>query len=170
MLLLVWESNCYLFSWENILPTPIVALSTSDGTDSTNPPIFVAPDTVEFINLIGDSFTSFFASVNVDWQRLAGAQVTSIEGMDPWDHVDMLADTVTGTYLDHNVRVNSVFTSYRLSGDSFSQRFGDFSGRLFSDVEGVTMTVIPVNETEEETVFVPFLSVFMGNDFTDADS
>lgn len=108
--------------------------------------------------------------MDVDWQSLAGAQVTAIEGMDPWDHVEMLADTVTGTFLDHNVRINSVFTSYRLSGDSFSQRFGDFSGRLFSDLEGVTMSVIPVNATEEETVFIPFLAVFMGNEFTDSES
>lgn len=39
-----------------------------------------------------------------------------------------------------------------------------------SEVEAVTMTVIPMNETTEETVAVPLLAVFMGNDFTDSDS
>src|SRR6266446_9759823 len=74
-------------------------------------------------DLAPSGFTRYYDSIGFDWKRLASAEVLRIEGMDPYDYVDLVADTVTGTYLDHGVRVNSVFTSYRLLDSSFSQRF-----------------------------------------------
>lgn len=45
----------------------------------------------------------------------------------------IIAGTVSGNYLEHGVRINSVFTSYRISGTSFSQRLGNLAGP--TDVE-----------------------------------
>ncbi|TFY77739.1 hypothetical protein EWM64_g6268, partial [Hericium alpestre] len=160
----LWQPNCYV-SWENILPTAPVSLSVN-GTES----VYIAPDMVAFVELIPEGFSEFLQSVEVDWQRLAGARVLQIEGMDPYDYADHIADTVTGNYLDHNVRINSVWTGYRLSGSSFSQKFGDIAGQLFSSRENVTFALLPVNSTEQETVTVPYVATFMGNSFTDQAS
>lgn len=83
--------------------------------------VYIVPDLVDFIPLLGTDFTDL---ITIDWQRLAGAKVVSIEGQDPYAYVDFIAKTVSGNYLDHGVRVNSVFSSYRLSGSDYSQRFG----------------------------------------------
>jgi len=160
----VWLPHCYV-TWEALLPAPIVSILV-DGVED----VYIAPDVNEFISLIPRGFASFYASIGFDWQRLAGARVLQIEGMDPYDYVDQVADTVTGNYLDHGVRVNSVFTGYRLSGSSFSQRFGDLAGRVFNPIENLTFLLLPHGASHEETVTVPFLDVFMGNSFSDRDS
>ncbi|KAI0251842.1 hypothetical protein BJV78DRAFT_1125641 [Lactifluus subvellereus] len=159
-----WSPNCYV-TWEALLPTPIVSLSV-DGIES----VYIAPDVVDFLSMVPPGFTSFYESIGFDWQRLAGARVLQIGGMDPYDYVDWVADTVTGNYLDHGVRVNSVFTGYRLSGSSFSQKFGDLAARVFNPVENLTFLLLPVGATKAENVTVPFLDVFMGNGFSDMDS
>jgi hypothetical protein len=115
-------------------------------------------------------FTSYYDSIGLDLQRLAGAKVLQIEGMEPYAYVDCVADTVTGNYNDHGVRVNSVFTSYRLEGASYSQRFGDLAGRIFNQDESLTFSLLPVGKTQAETVTVPFLDVFLGNNFSDMNS
>ncbi len=132
--------------------------------------MYIAPDTNDFISLAPSGFTRYYDSIGFDWKRLASAEVLRIEGMDPYDYVDLVADTVTGTYLDHGVRVNSVFTSYRLLDSSFSQRFGDLAGRSFNPIENLTLVLIPVGATQPETVIVPFLHAFMGNSFSDEGS
>ncbi|KAA1476881.1 hypothetical protein DENSPDRAFT_536011 [Dentipellis sp. KUC8613] len=160
----IYLPNCYT-SWQNLIPTPPVSLSVN-GTES----VFIAPDTVAFIDLVPAGFSNFYASINFNWQRLAGARVTQIEGMDPYAYADQIADKQSGNYLDHNVRVNSVWTGYRLSGSSFSQKFGVLAGQVFSSQENLTFSLIPVNSTEEEQVTVPYLAVLMGNAFTDQAS
>lgn len=161
---IVWIPRCYM-NWEAICPTPIVSLSVG-GRER----VYIAPDASEFVSLVPNGFTRYYDSIGFDWKRLAGAEVLQIESMDPYDYVDLVADTVTGNYLDHGVRVNSVFTSYRLFGSSFSQRFGDLAGRSFSPIENLTFVLTPVGATQPETVTVPFLHVFMGNSFSDKDS
>ena len=160
----VWSPNCYV-TWEALLPTPVVSMLVA-GAEG----VYIAPDAVEFISMVPPGFTDYYSSISFDWQRLAGAQVLRIEDMDPYDYVDFVADTVTGSYLDHGVRVNSVFTSYRLAGSSFSQKFGDLAGRLFDPIETLTFSLIPVGETQPENVTVPFLDVFMGASFSDQNS
>jgi hypothetical protein len=122
------------------------------------------------VSLIPPGFTSYYDSIGLDLQRLAGAKVLQIEGMEPYAYVDCVADTVTGNYNDHGVRVNSVFTSYRLEGASYSQRFGDLAGRIFNQDESLTFSLLPVGKTQAETVTVPFLDVFLGNNFSDMNS
>ncbi|KAI0763881.1 hypothetical protein BC629DRAFT_967496 [Irpex lacteus] len=164
--------NCYN-TFQNLLPTPLVAFtldpSAKDGTQS----VFIAPDSTSLIPLIGSAFTSFFSSTGpspFNWQRLAGARVLSINGLDPFAYADLIADTESGNFLDHGVRVNSAFGSYRISGTDFSQRFGDISGPAFPDRDSLTLQVIPANGTKAETVVVPYTANYLGAPFTDSAS
>ncbi|KAL5498002.1 hypothetical protein ACEPAH_2933 [Sanghuangporus vaninii] len=160
-----WFPSCYT-TFQNLLPAP-VAILEEDGEQG----VFIAPDSVEFFDLAGPDFTGFFDSISFDWQRLAGAKVLSIEGMEPFDYIDLIARTVSGNFLDHGVRVNSVLTSYRISGTDFSQRVGDLAGPPIPTQDNLTFSLITVNGTgDAETVTVPFLATFLGNPFTDQAS
>ncbi|KAK7042445.1 TSPc domain-containing protein [Favolaschia claudopus] len=156
-----WFPDCYT-SYQNLLPAPIVSLEVNGGQG-----VYVVPDLVEFVSLLGPSYTDL---IGIDWQRLAGAQVISIEGRDPYAYVDFIAATVSGNYLSHNVRVNSVFSSYRLTGNAYSQRFGDFAGPTGVAQGSLTFQVILVNSTKPETVTVPYIANFLGAPFTDGPS
>ena len=131
--------------------------------------VFVAPDSVELISLLGSNFTSFFDEIHFDWKRLAGAKVLEIEGMDAYAYAQHIAETQSGNYLDLGVRINSAFSSYRISGTDFSQRFGDISGPQFPTQNTLTMKLIPVNSTRVETVAVPFLASYLGLPFTNRE-
>jgi hypothetical protein len=156
--------TCYN-AFQNILPAPVISLDVNGVSN-----VYIAPDSVELINLLGTSFTSFFTQLGFDWQRLAGAKVLEIEGMDAYAYVDLIAKTVSGNYLDHGVRVNSVFTSYRISGTAFSQRIGDLAGPTDVTRTSLTFKLIPVGSTKVETVAVPYLASYGGGPFTDSAS
>lgn len=156
-----WFPNCYT-SHQNLLPAPIVSLEVA-GVQS----VYITPDLVDLISLLGPDYTDLIA---IDWQRLAGARVLAIEGQDPYAYVDFIAKTVSGNYLDHGVRVNSVFTSYRLSGAAYSQRFGDLAGPTGVAQTSLTFTLIAADSTEAETVTVPYIASFAGAPFTDRAS
>ena len=159
-----WFPNCYT-SFQNILPAPVVTLEENGEQN-----VFIAPDSVELLTLLGPEFTGFYEKIKFDWQRLAGAKVLSIEGMDPYDYVDTIAHTISGNYLDHGVRVNSVFSSYRIVDTDFSQRVGDLAGPPIPTQNDLTFELITVNSTKSETVTVPYLASFIGVPFTDKDS
>ncbi|KAH9834923.1 uncharacterized protein C8Q71DRAFT_132075 [Rhodofomes roseus] len=160
-----WYTYCYWETFQNLLPAPVISLEVDGAQD-----VYVVPDLVEFISLLGTEYTSYYASLGFDWARLAGARVVSIEGLPAYSYVDYIADTVSGNYLDHGVRVNSVFSSYRISGGNYSQRFGDLAGPVFPDLDNLTMEVILGNGTEPETVVIPYLAGYLGEPFTDAAS
>ena len=132
--------------------------------------MYVAPDSVDFISLLGTAYTSYFDSIGFDWKRLAGARVLEIQGRDAYAYADLIASTQSGNYLDHGVRVNSAFSAYRISGTAFSQRFGDIAGPAFPELESLTMKLVPVNATKPETVTIPFLASYVGGvSFTNKD-
>lgn len=164
ILYLGWFPNCYN-TFQNLLPTPVATLE-ENGVQN----VFVVPDLVDFISLLGTNFTSHFSKIEFNWQRLAGAKVLEIQGEDAYSYADLIASTQSGNYLDHGVRVNSVFSSYRISGTDFSQRFGDIAGPAFPDQNFLTMKLIPVNSTQAETVQIPFLAMYLGAPFTDKAS
>lgn len=132
--------------------------------------MFIAPDSVEFLEQLGSNFTDFFDNLGFDWRRLAGAKVLEIGGMDAFDYIDLIAHNVSGNYLDHGVRVNSVISSYRIQGTNFSQRLGDLAGPELLTLTELTFKLIPANETEPETVTVPYVANFIGVPFTDRTS
>ncbi|KAF8813458.1 hypothetical protein BYT27DRAFT_7180997 [Phlegmacium glaucopus] len=155
---------CYN-AFQSILPAPMVILEEQGEQN-----LFVAPDSVEFLSLLGSEFTGFFDSIHFNWQRLAGAKVLQIEDMDPFDYVDLIARTVSGNFLDHGVRVNSVITSYRISGTAFSQRLGDLAGPLTVVQNSLKVQLQTVNSTKVETVIIPFLADYIGAPFTNKAS
>jgi hypothetical protein len=163
ILLSGWLPDCYI-TYNNILPAPLVLIGDN---------VFIIPNSVEVLEQFGRGFTSYFEQENYfDWRRLAGAQVTEIGGLPALDYIDQIATTVSGNYLDHNVRVNSVVSSYRIVGSSYSQRLGDAASELFLKQTSLDMTLIPKGSASNtpETVTVPFVAGFMGNDFTDGPS
>jgi hypothetical protein len=162
ILLSVWVPICYL-TYNNLLPAPIVLLDTG---------VFIAPDSVELINKIGPGFTSFLAEKGFDWERLAGAEVIEIDGLPVLDYIDKIAKTVSGKFLDHNIRVNSVVSSYRIIGSDWSQRFGDHASEEFLKQTSLDMSLIPKGSASgaPEMVNVPFVAAFLGNFFTDGPS
>ncbi|KAG6915617.1 hypothetical protein DXG01_010693 [Tephrocybe rancida] len=159
-----WFPDCYN-AYQNVLPAPPITIAVN-GVQG----VFIAFDSVEFISQLGTAYTSYFDGIGFDWKRLQGAKVLRIEGQDPYAYVDTIAKTVSGNYLDHGVRVNSVFTSYRVSGTDFSQRLGDLAGPLDVTKNSITFKLIPVNSTVAETVTVPFLANFLGAPFSDKAS
>jgi len=155
-----WFPDCHT-SYQNILPAPVVILDNG---------VFIAPDSVEFLNQLGSNFTDFFAAKKFNWQRLAGAKVLTIGGLPAFDYIDKIARTVSGNYLDHNIRVNSVVSSYRILNTTFSQRVGDLAGPLFLTQTSLNFSLVPVNSTIPEPVDVPFVAFFIGAPFTDGRS
>ncbi|KAI0752696.1 hypothetical protein C8Q80DRAFT_1267209 [Daedaleopsis nitida] len=158
-----WLPTCYR-SFPNFLPAPVVTLEIN-GTES----VFVVPDLVDLINLLGDEYTSYFASIGFDWERLAGAHVLEIGGMDAYAYADLIASTNSSNYLDHGVRVNSVFSGYKYA-DTWMQKFGDIANPALPDLETLTMKLVLVDGTEAETVTIPFLASYTGQPFTDKDT
>ncbi|KAI0372476.1 hypothetical protein BV20DRAFT_1050796 [Pilatotrama ljubarskyi] len=158
-----WFPDCYT-QFQNLLPAPVVTLE-ENGVQN----VFVAPDSVEFVSLLGTNFTSFFDSIKFDFRRLAGAKVLEIEGVDAYAYAQRIAETQSGNFLDLGVRINSAFSSYRISGTDFSQRFGDISGPQFPTQNTLTMRLIPVNSTRVETVKVPFLASYLGAPFSNRE-
>lgn len=156
--------SCYN-AFQNILPAPVISLE-ENGVQN----LFIAPDSVEFISQLGKGYTSYFDSIGFNWKRLAGAKILQIEGMDPYDYVDLIARTVSGNYLDHGVRVNSVFTSYRINSGLFSQRLGDLAGPLDVTRTSLHFKLIAANSTTAEIVEIPYLADFIGNAFKDGPS
>lgn len=69
---------------------------------------------MELVSALGKNFTDHYDSIGLDWRRYAGAKVLQIEGIDAYAYVDHIASTVSGNYIDHGVRVNSVFSQYQL--------------------------------------------------------
>ncbi|KAJ7856576.1 hypothetical protein B0H13DRAFT_2237799 [Mycena leptocephala] len=156
-----WFPDCYT-SFQNLLPAPIVSLEIN-GVQG----VYVIPDLVDLVSLLGPTFTDL---ITIDWQRLAGAKVISIEGQDPYAYIDFIAKTVSGNYLDHGVRVNSVVSSYRLSGANYSQRFGDFAGPTGVAQSSLTLKLITAKSTKAETVTIPYIASYLGVPFTNQSS
>jgi hypothetical protein len=161
-------TNCY-DTYQNILPAPLVSLSPS-ATDLDKAAIFVAPDATEFLLQLGPEFTQHLAAIPFNFTRLAGARVLAIGNEDPYSFVDKIASTVSGNFLDHNVRVNSVFSSYRIAENAFGQRLGDAAARRLLGDDSLTMTLILTGASEPETIDIPFVARFAGNPFTDKAS
>ncbi len=95
-----------------------------------------------------------------------------IDGLPALQYIDKIAQTVSGNFLDHNIRVNSVVSSYRIAGSDWSQRLGDLASELFPTQTSLKFKLIPKGSTSgnPETVDVPFVARFIGNSFTDGPS
>ena len=68
------------------------------------------------------------------------------------------------------MRVNSVFSSYRIQGNALSQRLGDLAGPPLPDLDSLTMVVKIVGSNKPETVTIPYAMDYLGPPFTDGPS
>lgn len=70
-------------------------------------------------------------------------KVQKIGGFPARDYIDKVARTDSGNFLDHNVRVNSVVSSYQISDATLSQRPGDLAASLVLKQTSLLFTLIP---------------------------
>ena len=70
-------------------------------------------------------FANHYKAKCFDWKRLTGAKVVRIDEYPARDYIDKVVRTDSGNFLDHNVRVNGVVSSYQMIGGNFSRRLGD---------------------------------------------
>jgi len=163
--------SCYVDAFQNLLPIPIVSLANNvHGNES----IYVIPDANEFWDgYLDGEFYNWYQQKGIDITRYAGAEVLSIQGQDPYDYVSQIATNYSGNYLDHGVRENSVYSSYRLVAGTWGQRVGDFAGPVIPDYfpYSVEVTLIPCDTKTAETVSFPYVSTYLGTgNFSDAAS
>ncbi|KAG8716773.1 hypothetical protein FRC08_008828 [Ceratobasidium sp. 394] len=163
----LWLPSCYMSAFQNILPAPVVALEKNGAQD-----IYIAPDAVEFISLLGSNYTSYYDHKGFNWKKYAGAKVLAIEGLPAWAYVNLIATTQSANWVDHNIRVNSVLSSYRVvTTGTWSQRLGDLAGSPFPDKDSLKMTVIRATAgAKPETVTFDYRSNYLGAPFTDGPS
>jgi hypothetical protein len=159
-------TSCYT-AYQNLIPAPLISLYDFKKQEHG---VFIAPNSVELIELLGEGYYGYYDSINFDWRRLAGAEVLAIEGVDPYDYVTRVADWQSGNYLDQNIRINSVFTSYRIVNGGYSQRFGDLAGPVDVSAADLTFKIKFPNAPEPEDVVIPYYSNLIGLAFKDGAS
>ncbi|KAG8712151.1 hypothetical protein FRC11_000919 [Ceratobasidium sp. 423] len=141
--------RCYRNALQNILPAPVVALEKNGAQD-----IYITPDAVEFLSLIGPNLMSYYDQRGFNWKKYAGAKVLTIEGLPAWAYVNLIATTRSGVWVDHNIR-----------------RLGDLAASLFPDKHSLTMTVIPSSAgAKPEIVKFEYHANYLGAPFTDGPS
>ena len=157
-----WFPNCYQI-FQYILPAPIVLLDTG---------VFIAPDNDVLFDGFGQDFADYFGNKSFDWKRLAGAEVLEIDGLSVLDYIDYAARTLSGNILDHNVRVNSVVSSYELPAGNFSQRLGDLASPFILKQTSLKFTIIPVDSPSgtPECIDIPFVAASGDLTFVDGQS
>jgi len=150
-------------TYQNILPAPIVLLDTG---------VFIAPDSDVLFDGFGQDFADYFNEKGFDWKRLAGAKVLEIGGLSALDYIDYVARTASGNFLDHNIRVNSVVSSYQLSNTNLTQRLGDLASSIVLSQTSLNFTLITVDSPSgtPEYVDIPFVAAYGGRKFVDGQS
>ena len=157
-----WFPTCYTI-YQNILPAPIVLLDTG---------VFIAPDSDVLFDGFGQDFADYFQKKGFDWKPLAGAKVLEIGGLSALDYIDYVARTASGNFLDHNIRVGSVVSSYQLPSGNFSQRLGDLASSSVLIQTSLNFTLIPTDSPSgtPEYIDIPFVAGFGGQTFVDGQS
>jgi len=150
-------------TYQNILPAPIVLLDTG---------VFIAPDSDVLFDQFGQDFADYFQKKDFDWKRLAGAEVLEIGGLSALDYIDQVARTASGNFLDHNIRVNSVISSYLTFIGTFLQRLGDLASSPVVRQTSLKFSLIPVDSASgtPESIDVPFVAASLGLKFVDGQS
>ncbi|EUC56044.1 peptidase S41 family protein [Rhizoctonia solani AG-3 Rhs1AP] len=161
----MWRPFCYWNAFQNIVPAPLIALEKNGSQE-----IYIAPNAVEFLSLLGTNYTSYYDTKGFNWKKYAGAKVLTIDGLPAWTYVNGIATSYSGRFIDHNIRVNSVFTSYLISGGVWSQRPGDVGGPSFPDKDSLTLSLIAVNSTKAETIKFEYRANYLGTPFTNGRS
>lgn len=165
----VYSFPCYESTFQSVLPFPIVPIAPKPDSPLSDVQIRILPEASILLTGLGSNFVKRY---NYDFEQYDGALVNAIDGQSANEYVDFIARTVVGTYLDHGVRTNSVFSSYRLLPESqWDQKLGDFAAPVGVAKDGVNMTITRINATTSETIYVPYQAFFLGRrPFTSAAS
>lgn len=135
--------------------------------------MYIIPNLVDFISSMNPEYGSYFDKIGFDHKSLAGATVLDIGGMAPYAYADHIARTESGNFLDHETRVNGVFSSYAIVKANFTQKFGNIAATTFPDRDSLGMTVMEVNRNHvpgPHVVDIPFLAAYGGKPFKDRNS
>jgi hypothetical protein len=160
----MWLPNCYINVFQNLLPIPIVSLAKKANHTGYSPApseaIYVIPDANEFFSpFLNGSFHKYFEDKGIDVKRFEGAgaylypnyltrivltghalaEVTSINGQDPYTYVDRIANEYSGAYIERDIRQSMVYSSYRFADSKWAQRIGgewaQWSNPLFRNTD-----------------------------------
>lgn len=149
-----WQ-NCYASVLTTSSYMPIVALQNDDGETGVylapNLPLFAAQNGLE------QSFTS--AGYNLS--RLAGTEITAIEGQSPWDYLDQVAGPASGNYQDPEQRLNFQFASLSAFYGGVGINAGRFTQTSSFDKDNITLS-IKTTSGEEMDMVSPWLTSYGG--------
>ncbi|KIY53947.1 hypothetical protein FISHEDRAFT_32250 [Fistulina hepatica ATCC 64428] len=163
---------CYDSFYVTYLPTPLVLLTHSDGSQR----IHIAPEAFALASQeFGDEIEIWQnvlpGKLKGHLEMLSGAEVLLINGENPWRAVNRNA-MITGGYQSFSTRQNSFFSSYTRGSTGWTYNMGNFAQLAHPLVDSVTLTLQLVNETGRVDVRLPYRSRFgsASKNFTDAES
>ncbi|KAJ6499989.1 hypothetical protein C8R47DRAFT_970997 [Mycena vitilis] len=163
---------CYDSLYISYLPTPLVLLTASDGSQS----VHIAPEafsvaSAEFPDQIEFWQDSLPGRLKGKLASLSGAKVLEINGKDPFVAVDENAK-VTGGYQAFGTRQNSFFSSYSRGPNGYMYNMGQFALQIHPLTDLVDLSIQRINSTSTEQVSIPYRSRFgsAAKNFTDGES
>ncbi|KAJ7680424.1 hypothetical protein DFH06DRAFT_1265431 [Mycena polygramma] len=145
---------CYDSLYISYLPTPLVLLAASDGSQS----VHIAPEafsvaSAEFPDQIEFWQDSLPGNLKGKLASLSGAKVLKINGKDPFIAVDENAK-VTGGYQAFGTRQNLFFSSYSRGPNGYTYNMGQFALQIHPLTDLVDLTIQRINSSSTEQVSV----------------
>ncbi|KAJ7703099.1 hypothetical protein B0H17DRAFT_1041664 [Mycena rosella] len=163
---------CYDSLYISYLPTPLVLLTASDGSQS----VHIAPEafsvaSAEFPDQIEFWQDSLPGNLKGKLASLSGAKVLQINGKDPLIAVNENAVT-TGSYQSFGTRQNSFFSSYSRGAKGWAYIMGNFALQIHPLNDFVELTIQRIDNSLPETLSIPYRSRFgsAAKNFTDGES
>ncbi|KAJ7497391.1 hypothetical protein FB451DRAFT_1018980 [Mycena latifolia] len=163
---------CYDSLYISYLPTPLVLLTASDGSQN----VHIAPEafnvaSAEFPDQIEFWQDALPGNLKGRLASLSGAKVLQINGEDPFVAVNQNAES-TGSYQSFGTRQNSFFSSYSRGSKSWAYIMGNFAQQIHPLNDFAEITIQRINSSLIETISIPYRSRFgsAAKNFTDAKS
>ncbi|CAK5281740.1 unnamed protein product [Mycena citricolor] len=163
---------CYDSLYVTYLPTPLVLLTSADGTQA----VHIAPEaftvaSAEFPDQIDFWQQALSSPFKGQLESLSGAEVLEINGQDPFVAVNSSA-RVVGGYQAFGTRQNLFFSNYQRVAGGWSYNLGNFATHIHPLTDSVELTIRLVNSSSIEHVTIPYRSRFgsASSNFTDSNS
>ncbi|KAJ6593998.1 hypothetical protein B0H19DRAFT_1225277 [Mycena capillaripes] len=163
---------CYDSLYISYLPTPLVLLTASDGSQNVHiAPEAFAVTSAEFPDQIEFWQNSLPGDLKGKLASLSGAKVLKINGKDPLIAVNDNAQ-ITGGYQGFGTRQNSFFSSYSRGPRGWTYIMGNFAQQIHPLNDLVELTIQRINSSSIERVSIPYRSRFgsAAKNFTDGES
>lgn len=154
-------NGCYGFRTFHSLPIYAVA-SGSSAASINETKIHLAPDLPVFAK--SDGVFDLYKAQGIDTELLADAEVVTIEGKAPFDHLVELAAT-SGGWQDLEQRLNSMMASFKVDHGAFTHDRGVFTSTGGLGKDSVSMQVKRTDGTVQDLV-VPRLTRFTNFNYT----